>query len=39
MNSILDERIKLDKETHSYSLINKTDITFTSVTTYIDYFN
>ena len=38
MNSILDEKIKLDKETHSYSLINKMDITFTSVTTYIDYF-
>ena len=38
MNSILDEKIKLDKETHIYSLINKMDITFTSVTTYIDYF-
>ena len=38
MNSILDEKIKLDKETHSYSLVNKMDITFTSVTTYIDYF-
>ena len=38
MNSILDERIKLDKETHSYSLKNDMDITFTSVTTYIDYF-
>ena len=38
MNSILDEKIKLDKKTHSYSLINKMDITFTSVTTYIDYF-
>ena len=38
MNSILDEKIKLDKETHSYSLINNMDITFTSVTTYIEYF-
>ena len=38
MNSIFDESIKLNKETHSYSLKNDMNISFISVTTYIDYF-
>ena len=38
MNRILDNKIKLDKKTHSYSLIDNLDIAFTSVTTFIDCF-
>ena len=38
MNTILDNKITLDRETHRYSLLDNPDIVFTSVTTYIDYF-
>ena len=38
MNTILDNKITLDRETHRYSLLDNPDIIFTSVTTYLDYF-
>ena len=38
MNNILDNKIKLEKETHRYSLLDDPDIIFTSVTTFLDYF-
>ena len=38
MNTILDNKITLDRGTHRYSLLNNPDIVFTSVTTYLDYF-
>ena len=39
MNTILDNKITLDRETHRYSLLDNPDIIFTSVTTYLDYFH
>ena len=38
MNTILDNKITLDRETHRYSLLDNPEIVFTSVTTYLDYF-
>ena len=38
MNNILDKDITLDRDTHIYSLLSNPDLTFTSVTTYIDNF-
>ena len=38
MNNILDKDITLDRDTHTYSLLSNPDLTFTSVTTYIDNF-
>ena len=35
MNTILDNKITLDRETHRYSLLDNPDIIFTSVTTAI----
>ena len=37
MNSLLDPNISLH-ESHVYSLLNRSDITFTSVTTFVDQF-
>ena len=34
MNTILDNKITLDRETHRYSLLDNPNIIFTSVTTY-----
>jgi len=38
MNNILDRDITLNRDTHTYSLLSNPDLTFTSVTTYIDNF-
>ena len=38
MNTILDNKITLDRGTHRYSLLDNPDIVFTSVTTFLDYF-
>ena len=38
MNNIFDNNIELVKHTHEYRLINKPDVAFTSVTTFIDHF-
>ena len=36
MNTILNDKITLDRETLKYSLLDNPDIVFTSVTTYLD---
>ena len=38
MNEILDNNISLDEELHKYNLVNRPEISFTSVTTYVEYF-
>ena len=38
MNHLLDPNIFLRKDTHVYSLLDRSDITFTSVTTFVDQF-
>ena len=38
MNTILDNKITLDRETHRYSLLDNPDIVFISVTTFLEYF-
>ena len=38
MNNLLDPNISLNAESHIYSLLNRSDITFTSVTTFVDQF-
>ena len=38
MNNLLDPNISLHAESHVYSLLNRSDITFTSVTTFVDQF-
>ena len=38
MNEILDNNISLDEELHKYNLANRPEVSFTSVTTYVEYF-
>ena len=38
MNNLLDPNISLHTESHVYSLLNRSDITLTSVTTFVDQF-
>ena len=38
MNQLLDPDISLRKDTHVYNLSSRTDISFTSVTTFVDQF-
>ena len=38
MNNLLDPNISLHTESHVYSLSNRSDIAFTSVTTFVDQF-
>ena len=38
MNEILDNNISLDEELHKYNLVNQPEVSFTSVTTYAEYF-
>ena len=38
MNEILDNNISLDEELHKYNLVNQPEVSFTSVTTYVEYF-
>ena len=38
MNNIEDNNITLNEELHQYSLIDRPDISFTSVTTYVEHF-
>ena len=38
MNNILDKMITLERDTHKYKLLSNPDISFTSVTTYLDHF-
>ena len=38
MNKILDNNIILNEELHKYNLVDQPDLSFTSVTTYVEYF-
>ena len=38
MNNLLEQNIILNKETHEYKLTGQPDLTFTSVTTFVDHF-
>ena len=38
MNNIFDKNIILEKDAHEYKLLTRPDITFTSVTTYVEHF-
>ena len=38
MNKILENNIVLNKDTHEYRLLSEPELTFTSVTTFVDSF-
>ena len=38
MQNLLDDNVSLNKETHEYKLTGQPDLTFTSVTTFVDHF-